>query len=151
MDDITGQESPPRVPPVEPELLGSAIFLFTEYLQRVAAETIVDEDDEEEAEEEDEAESPIKMREVLDLLAEELGATVPVTLNLYMRTTALYRLLAASPSLARRAASDDDGSGLSETALLAAARLDLHVSRTSAGVVADFDPREFRDALSVPD
>jgi hypothetical protein len=154
MDDITGQEPPPRVPPVEPELLGSAIFLFTEYLQRVAAETIVDEDDEddeEEAEEEDEAESPIKMREVLDLLAEELGATVPVTLNLYMRTTALYRLLAASPSLARLAASDDDGSGLSETALLAAARLDLHVSRTSAGVVADFDPREFRDALSVPD
>jgi hypothetical protein len=151
MDDITGQESPPRVPPVEPELLGSAIFLFTEYLQRVAAETIVDEDDEEEAEEEDEAESPIKMREVLDLLAEELGATVPVTLNLYMRTTALYRLLAASPSLARLAASDDDSSGLSETALLAAARLDLHVSRTSAGVVADFDPREFRDALSVPD
>jgi len=151
MDDITGQEPPPRVPPVEPELLGSAIFLFTEYLQRVAAETIVDEDDEEEAEEEDEAESPIKMREVLDLLAEELGATVPVTLNLYMRTTALYRLLAASPSLARLAASDDDSSGLSETALLAAARLDLHVSRTSAGVVADFDPREFRDALSVPD
>ena len=151
MDDITGQEPPPRVPPVEPELLGSAIFLFTEYLQRVAAETIVDEDDEEEAKEEDEAESPIKMREVLDLLAEELGATVPVTLNLYMRTTALYRLLAASPSLARLAASDDDSSGLSETALLAAARLDLHVSRTSAGVVADFDPREFRDALSVPD
>jgi hypothetical protein len=62
MDDITRQEPPPRVPPVEPELLGSAIFLFTEHLQRVAAETIVDEDDEEEAEEDDEAESPIKMR-----------------------------------------------------------------------------------------
>jgi hypothetical protein len=91
------------------------------------------------------------MREVLDLLAEELGSTVPVTLNLYMRATALYRLLAASPSLARLAANEDDGSGLSETALLAAACLDLHVSRTSAGVVADFDPREFRAALSVPD
>jgi hypothetical protein len=137
------------VPPVEPELLGSAIFLFTEYLQRIAAETVDEEEEDEVDEDEDEeTESPIKMGEVLDLLAEELGTAVPVTLNLYMRTTALYRLLAGSPSLARLAATEDGGSGLSETALLAAARLDLHISRTSAGVVADFDPRAFRDALS---
>jgi len=147
MDDIPRHEPPPRVPPVEPELLGSAIFLFTEYLQRVAAET-VDEEEEDETDEDEETESPIKMGEVLDLLAEELGTAVPMTLNLYMRTTALYRLLAGSPSLARLAATEDGGSGLSETALLAAARLDLHISRTSAGVVADFDPRAFRDALS---
>jgi hypothetical protein len=148
MDDIAPQESAPRVPPVEPELLGSAIFLFTEYLQRVAAEAVDDEEEDADREEEDEAESPIKMREVLDLFAEELGTTVPVTLNLYMRVTALYRLLAASPSLAGLAAEGEGGGDrLSETALLAAARLDLHISRTGEGVVADFDPREFRDAL----
>jgi hypothetical protein len=104
MDDITPGATPPRVPPVEPDLLASAIFLFSEYLQRVAdldlpVEEAADEEGEEEMEE-----SPIEMREVLDLFAEELGTSVPVTLNLYMRVTALYRLLAASPSLARMAA-----------------------------------------------
>jgi hypothetical protein len=145
------EAAPPRVPPVEPELLGSAIFVFAEYLQRVADEMPVadDEDEEETDEEEEEQPSPINMREVLELFAEELGTTVPVTLTLYMRVTALYRLLAASPSLARLASDSDEGVGsLSEDALLAAARLDLHVSRTGAGAVADFDPRQFRDALT---
>jgi hypothetical protein len=143
--------SPPRVPPVEPELLGSAIFLFGEYLQRVADEMppADDEEEDEDDEEEDERPSPISMREVLDLFAEELGTTVPVTLALYMRVTALYRLLAQSPSLARMAAASDEGEGaLSEDALLAAARLDLHVRRSGAGAVVDFDPRQFRDALT---
>ena len=36
MDDISPGATPPRVPPVEPDLLASAIFLFSEYLQRVA-------------------------------------------------------------------------------------------------------------------
>jgi len=151
MDDITPGATPPRVPPVEPDLLGSAIFLFSEYLQRVADLEIVedDEDDEGNEEEEESEESPINMREVLDLFAEELGTSVPMTLNLYMRVTALYRLLAASPSLARMAAADEEGGGgLSEDALLAFARLDVHVSRTEAGLVADFDARELRDALS---
>ncbi len=150
MDDITPGATPPRVPPVEPDLLGSAIFLFSEYLQRVA-DLEIDEDDEdaEDDEEEDSEESPINMREVLDLFAEELGTSVPMTLNLYMRVTALYRLLAASPSLARMAAADEEGGGgLSEDALLAFARLDVRVSRTDAGLVADFDARELRDALS---
>jgi hypothetical protein len=153
MDDITPGATPPRVPPVEPDLLGSAIFLFSEYLQRVA-DLEIDEDDEdaedaEDGEEEDSEESPINMREVLDLFAEELGTSVPMTLNLYMRVTALYRLLAASPSLARMAAADEEGGGgLSEDALLAFARLDVRVSRTDAGLVADFDARELRDALS---
>ncbi len=93
--------------------------------------------------------SPIEMRAVLDLFAEELGTSVPVTLNLYMRVTALFRLLAASPSLARLAAADEDGGGgLSEDALLAFARLDLHVRRNEGGIVADFDARELRDALT---
>jgi hypothetical protein len=149
--DEAAPPSPPRVPPVEPELLGSAIFVFAEYLQRMADETppAEDEDDDEDDEDEDERPSPINMREVLDLFAEELGTTVPVTLTLYMRVTALYRLLAASPSLARMAAASDEGEGaLSEDALLAAARLDLHVTRSGAGAVADFDPRQFREALT---
>jgi hypothetical protein len=150
MDDITPGATPPRVPPVEPDLLGSAIFLFSEYLQRVADLEIVEDDEDAEGnEEEDAEESPINMREVLDLFAEELGTSVPMTLNLYMRVTALYRLLAASPSLARMAAADEEGGGgLSEDALLAFARLDVRVSRTDAGVVADFDARELRDALT---
>jgi hypothetical protein len=150
MDDIIPGATPPRVPPVEPDLLGSAIFLFSEYLQRVAdLEVVEDDEDAEDSEEEDAEESPINMREVLDLFAEELGTSVPMTLNLYMRVTALYRLLAASPSLARMAAADEEGGGgLSEDALLAFARLDVHVSRSEAGLVADFDARELRDALS---
>jgi hypothetical protein len=152
MDDISPNATPPRVPPVEPDLLASAIFLFSEYLQQIAGLEGLDEEGEEggngidEAEEE---ESPIDMRAVLDLFAEELGTSVPVTLNLYMRVTALFRLLAASPSLARLAAADEEGvGGLSEDALLAFARLDLHVSRNETGIVADFDARELRDALT---
>jgi hypothetical protein len=150
MDDIIPGATPPHVPPVEPDLLGSAIFLFSEYLQRVAdLEIVEDDEDAEGSEEEDAEESPINMREVLDLFAEELGTSVPMTLNLYMRVTALYRLLAASPSLARMAAADEEGGGgLSEDALLAFARLDVHVSRSEAGLVADFDARELRDALT---
>jgi hypothetical protein len=149
MDDTIPGATPPRVPPVEPDLLASAIFLFSEYLQRIAdLDLPVDEEADEEEAEESEA-SPIEMREILDLFAEELGTTVPVTLNLYMRVTALYRLLAASPSLARMAAADEDGGGgLSEDALVAFARLDVQVSRTETGIVADFDARELRDALT---
>jgi len=152
MDDAPPPPPPPKVPPVEPALLGSAVFLFAEYLQRLADEAPpVDEDDEErdEDEDEDEGASAINMREVLDLFAEELGTNVPITLNLYMRVTALFRLLAASPSLARLAADgDESANALSETALVAAARLDLHVNRSEGGGVADFDPRQFRAALT---
>jgi hypothetical protein len=152
MDDITPDATPPRVPPVEPDLLASAIFLFSEYLQQVADLEGPPADGKEaegDGEDEEIEESPIRMREVLDLFAEELGTSVPMTLNLYMRVTALYRLLAGSPSLARMAAADKEGGGgLSEDALLAFARLDVQVSRTESGVVADFDPRELRDALT---
>jgi len=150
MDDTPPPPPPSKVPPVEPALLGSAVFLFAEYLQRIADETIVgDEDDDDGIEDdEDEGASAINMRDVLDLFAEELGTNVPITLNLYMRVTALFRLLAASPSLARLAADgDESANALSETALVAAARLDLHINRSDGGGVADFDPREFRDAL----
>ncbi len=153
MDDLLPTAVPPQVPPVEPDLLGSAIFLFGEYLQRIAELDSVDEADEAEAPEQSDddevEESPVNMREVLDLFAEELGTGVPVTLNLYMRVTALYRLLAASPSLARLAAADEDGgAGLSEDALLAFARLDLRVTRSEMGLLSEFDARDVRDALT---
>src|SRR5579864_6281645 len=100
MDDTPPPPPPPKVPPVEPTLLGSAVFLFAEYLQRLADEAIVaDDDEDEDRDDQDEGASAINMREVLDLFAEELGTNVPITLNLYMRVTALFRLLAASPSL----------------------------------------------------
>src|SRR5260221_5848543 len=149
MDDTSPPPPPAKVPPVEPALLGSAVFLFAEYLQRVADETIVDDEDDGIEDDDDEGASAINMREVLDLFAEELGTNVPITLNLYMRVTALFRLLAASPSLARLAADRDaNANAFSETALVAAARLDLHINRSDGGGVADFDPRQFRGALA---
>ncbi len=148
MDDIVRPEPPPHVPPVEPELLSSAAFLFAEYLQRLADEALPEDEETEEGEDEEDA-SPINMRDVLDLFAEDLGTSVPVTLNLYMRVTALYRLLAASPSLARLAAADpENGGALSEDALVAFARLDVQVRRTETGVIAEFDARAVRDALT---
>ena len=151
MDEVTPNAPAPRVPPVEPALLRSAIFLFSEYLQRVADLDVPDDEDDVEGgsgDEDDEDATPINMREVLDLFAEELGTGVTLTLNLYMRVTALFRLLSASPSLARMAAENEEGGGLNEDALLAFARLDLQVSRSEGGVVANFDPRVVRAALS---
>jgi len=137
---------PPRVPPVEPELLASAIFVFGEYLAQLAADNPASEEDDDDA-----VEAEIDTSDVLDLFAEELGTGVRETLTLYLRVTALYRLLSASPSLARLAL-DADGSGgaLTEDALLAAARLDLTVERQGGEGAADFDPREFREALAGP-
>ena len=62
--------------------------------------------------------------------------------------TALFRLLAGSPSLAQLASADDvPGGALSENALLAAARLDVTVRRSGETGAAEFDPRQFREAL----
>ena len=146
---------PPRVPPVAPALLSSAIFLFSEYLAGIAAEAPPpDEDDpddpsyDDDDDDKDDA-TAIDTSEVLDLFAEELGTNVQTTLTLYMRVTALYRLLAASPSLAERAMDQEDAAGnLTDEALIAASRLDLYVTRTADDGTADFDPREFRDALN---
>jgi hypothetical protein len=145
MNHVSPYSGAPRVPPVEPELLASAVFHFSEYLEQLAREALPPEEEEEALEDDGPA---IDTRQVLDLFAEELGTNVQVTLNVYMRVTALFRLLAASPSLARLAVDQEEGGGaLSEDALLAAARLDLHVNRTGADAAADFDPREFREAL----
>lgn len=137
---------PSRVPPVEPDLLASAIFLFNEYMQGLAADMAPPDVDAEDEEEEDAVE--IDTRAVLDLFAEELGSSVTLTLTLYLRVTALYRLLAQSPTLASIAIDHDEPGGtLTEDALLAASRLDLRVRRQDSDGSADFDPREFRTAL----
>jgi hypothetical protein len=148
MNHISPSSQPPRVPPVEPDLLGSAVFLFTEYLNRLHAEHAAS-IDEEDRDDDDDDRPEIETRAVLDLFAQDLGTDVKTTLNLYLRVTALYRLLAASPSLARMAMVDVETSGgaLTETALLAAARLDLYVQKAGSDSAADFDPREFRGAL----
>ncbi|HEY1506743.1 MAG TPA: hypothetical protein VGF92_20740 [Stellaceae bacterium] len=130
------------MPAVDPGLLGSAVFLFREYLERTAAENPA-------ADEDEEAQGfDVDTRAVLDLFAEELGTNVQATLALYLRVTALYRLLARSPSLASLAIDEDQPDGVfTENALLAAARLDVAVSRQGEERTADFDPRQFREAV----
>lgn len=146
MKDTPPFALPARVPPVAPDLLGSAIFLFSEYLNQQAEERIPEAAD---ADKDEDDPPGIDTRAVLDLFAENLGTGVPETLALYLRVTALFRMLAASPSLARLALQEpgDPASALSETALLAAARLDLQVVRRAGDGAADFDPRAFREAL----
>src|SRR5579875_3506326 len=132
----------PHLPPVEPGLLGSAVFLFREYLERTAAENPAPEEGEEEAA------FDIDTRAVLDLFADELGTNVQTTLALYLRVTALYRLLARSPSLASLAIDETQpGGSFTENALIAAAKLDVAVSQKGEDRTADFDPRQFREAL----
>ena len=134
--------SQPRVPSVDAALLGSAVFLFREYLERTAAENPA-------ADEDEEAHGfDIDTRAVLDLFAEELGTNVQTTLALYLRVTALYRLLARSPSLASLAIDEDEPGGtFTENALVAAARLDVAVSQKGGERTADFDARQFREAV----
>jgi len=147
MNEVLPFPMPPRVPPVEPQLLASAVFVFGEYLDRVRTD-MPPPDENAEANEEPPPEPEIDTKAVLDLFAEEIGTSVPVTLALFLRVTALFRLLAQSPSLARFALEpDSSGDALSETALVAAARLDLPVKREGEEGTADFDPRAFRAAL----
>jgi hypothetical protein len=143
MSETVSFQMPPRVPPVEPELLSSAIYLFSEYLDGLSRDVVVDEDGESEPVE-------IDTRAVLDLIAQNLGTGVTETLALFLRVTALFRLLAAVPSLARLAIEEPaEGGMLTETALVAAARLDLSVRRAGKEGSADYDPKIFRDALEI--
>jgi hypothetical protein len=136
MDDITPGAGPHRVGPVAPDLIATGLFLFSEYLRELEAEQS----------EEDEQPADIDTRAVLDLLSEELGTDVATTLNLFMRLTALRHLLATSPGLSRLMLDEETGS-LSEDAIVAAARLDLYVHRTGDERRAEFNIREFREAL----
>jgi hypothetical protein len=135
-DQITPSPGPRRAGPVPPDLLGTAIFLYAEYLRELEAESLDEEDPPE-----------VETRAVLDLFAEELGTDVATTLNLFLRVTAVQRLLAASPALARLAVDAEESSGLREDALVAAARLDLHVHRVGSEGHAEFNVREFREAI----
>src|ERR1700761_1615655 len=136
------EKSHPRVPAVEPELLASALFLFREYLEQEAADNPQSDED---AESGDPA-FDIDTRAVLDLFAEELGTNVQTALALYLRATALYRLLTRSPSLASIAIDEDEPAGtFTQNALLAAARLDVKVTLSGKDRTADFDPRQFRE------
>ena len=136
--------SHPSVPAVEPELLRSALFLFREYLEQEAANSPQSDEDAEDGE----PAFDIDTRTVLDLFAEELGTNVQTTLALYLRATALYRLLTSSPSLGTLALDEEEAvGGFTENALVAAARLDVKVTLTADDRTADFDPRQFREAL----
>jgi hypothetical protein len=150
MNHVAAIPEPQRLGPVEPDLLASAIFLFAEYLRRLEqARVVADDGDDDAAGDREAATAPqIETRAVLDLFAEELATDVKTTLNLYMRVTALYRLLAGSPSLAAIALDNEEfGGALRDDALVAAARLDVYVRRSGEDGSADFDPREFRAAL----
>jgi hypothetical protein len=96
MNHVSPDFGPRRVAPVEPDLLATALFLFSEYLDRVTQDATAFESDEEEGEKDGEEGPEIDTRAVLDLFAEELGTDVPTTLNLYLRTTALFQLLSSS-------------------------------------------------------
>jgi hypothetical protein len=136
--------SHPSVPAVEPELLRSALFLFREYLEQEAANNPQSDEDEEEGQ----PAFDIDTRAVLDLFADELGTGVQTTLALYLRATALYRLLTKSPSLGTLALDEEEQVGsFTENALVAAARLDVKVTLTADDRTADFDARQFREAL----
>jgi hypothetical protein len=141
MDHIAPNHEPHRLGPVEPDLLASALFVYSEYLRDLAPEPTEDDD-------EDEGGVEIDTRAVLDLLSEELATDVGTTLNLFMRLTALQRLLATSPPLARMAVDEETGVLRDET-FVAAARLDLYVQRNGDEGSADFNIREFREALEL--
>jgi hypothetical protein len=145
MNHISPRWERQRVPAVEPELLGSALFLVSEYVSERAAEeeALRDEDVEQEQEEE-----PVRVdtRAVLDLLAEELGTDPKTTLAVYIRLTALFRLLAAAPHLAAVATEPESGGVLTPAALEAAASLALYRIPESEAP-ADFDPNAFEEAL----
>lgn len=146
MSKVVPFQVPPRAPPVEPELLRSAVFLFGEYLAQLKAAT-PEPDEDGDGEDSGEKTPEIETRAVLNLFAEELGTGVAVTLALFLRVTALFRLLAANPALAGMAMDPDGDNTLAEDALLAAARLDLSVRRAGKEGSADFDARAFRQAL----
>jgi hypothetical protein len=148
MNYISPSWEPRRVGPVEPDLLATALFLFSEYLDRLMqALTETDAFDDAGEEGDEGGGTEIDTRAVLDLFAEELGTDVTTTLNLYMRVTALFELFSANPGLAGIALEDAGSQTLTEDALVAAARLDLRVERFGSDGRACFDPREFRKAL----
>jgi hypothetical protein len=142
MNHMSPRWEPRRIPPVDADLLASAIFLVSEYAaQREAEEAALLDEEDEDAEE---AAIPVDPRAVLDRLAEELGTDPKTTLALYIRVTALFRLLASAPHLAD--AATGSGEAFAPEALAAAATLELYPDPESEAP-GEFDPREFGEAL----
>jgi hypothetical protein len=137
------QPEPQFVPTVDADLLGSAVFLVGEHLARLEAEERAIRDDEEDGEEEMPA---VDTRAVLDLLKEELGTDPKTTLALYLRLTALFRLLSSTPRLAEIAGEPDGSGALTAEAIAVAASLEL-VPDPRTGAPGDFAPHAFLAAL----
>jgi hypothetical protein len=146
MNHISPHWEPRRIPPVDAELLASAIFLFSEYLAELSAERLAPGDIEEEVQDLNNDEPPLDARAVLDRFTEELGTDPKTTLTLYMRLTALFRLLSSTPNLASIATDPSNEDELTQEALVAAATLELY-SNPMSGASGDFDPRDFQQAL----
>jgi hypothetical protein len=145
MNRISPRWEPQRIPQVEPDLLASAIFLVSEYVaEREAEARAIREEDEEDGTEEETV--ALDTRVLLDRLAEELGTEPKTTLAVYIRLTALFRLLARAPQLGPIATEPDDGGTPTPAALAAAASLDLYPDPAS-DAPGDFDPQEFEAAL----
>ena len=78
MNHVAPIPEPHRVGPVEPDLLASAVFLFSEYLSGIATEAPGDDEDEDGDIDDDAASGPqIDTRAVLDIFAEALATDTP--------------------------------------------------------------------------
>lgn len=144
MNYISPRWERPRIPPVDPALIGSALFLVSEYAaERGAEESAVRDPEEEDAE-------PVALetRAVLDRLADELGTEPKTTIAVYIRLVAFLRLLAAAPHLGPLATEPDSGGAPSAAALEAAATLDV-LPDPESGVPGIFDESEFEAALDI--
>lgn len=143
MNHISPRWERPRVPPVDPTLIGSALFLVSEYAAEREAEEAAIRDPEDDEETEPVA---LETRAVLDRLAEELGTEPKTTIAVYIRLVALLRLLATAPHLGPLATEPDGGGIPSAAALEAAASLDV-LPDPESGAPGIFDASEFEAAL----
>jgi hypothetical protein len=140
MNHVAPIPEPHRVGPVEPGLLASAVFLFSEYLSGIATEAPGDDEDEDGDIDDDAASGPqIDTRAVLDILPRRWRPTSRPR-SISMRVTALYRLLATSPSLAKGTALDTDQPG-GACATVRWSRRQTDICPLGRRWSADFDPR----------
>jgi hypothetical protein len=142
MNYISPRWERPRIPPVDPALIGSALFLVSEYAAELEAEESAIRD----PDEEDSEPVALETRAVLDRLSDELGTEPKTTIAVYIRLVAFLRLLAAAPHLGPLAIEPDSGGAPSAAALEAAASLDV-LPDPESGVPGIFDEGEFEAAL----
>lgn len=143
MNYISPRWERPRIPPVDPALIGSALFLVSEYAAEREAEESAIRDPEEE---EDFEPVALETRAVLDRLSDELGTEPKTTIAVYIRLVAFLRLLASAPHLGPLATEPESGGAPNAAALEAAASLDV-LPDPESGVPGIFDEAEFEAAL----